>query len=160
MSRQHVGSCWVIRDPDGHPYDEHRDVHHSTRESAESEIVEIRQEAAAHEVCPGIWERLSRRSQEALARAQARLEQLQPIALGHLCTVITCDGCGAEVDDDRWEHVHFPSDVNDLSTYHWTNDGEMDRCGPCSQRGNTGVQQIATIPRSDIPVPLLQIVRQ
>lgn len=51
------------------------------------------------------------------------------------CVVVTCDGCGAEPDDDEFSHVHFPSEkdaADILSVYDFASVGTSAWCEDCT----------------------------
>lgn len=80
--------CWRLVLPDGTDYDEGEGAaHHDTEKDAAEQAVAV---ADRHWPQPG--------------PAVTPQQWEQP------CALVSCDGCGADPDDDVWGHIHFPDE--------------------------------------------------
>lgn len=142
--------CWVIRDGDGDPWDDDRDVHYSTFEDAESEIADIRDEESDEEWSPEdeasllastVPEGQERDRAYALALASrrkqdARVASLHPVELPEACYQVGCEGdsprCEETPESDEYSSLHFSGRYPfDPGAHDWHVVGGRDYCDGC-----------------------------
>lgn len=141
--------CWVLRHPDGEPWeprDDGSDAHYTEAEARQA-IEDLIREQTEDALLPG-----EPQAGENLAA------DLRPVQLAAPCLTLACSVCEREPEGGEFAHIHFP-DVASLDKYAETSgwrrvDGEW-RCFDCPTADDEDEEDEPARPGpDDVPLPL------